>query len=80
MIHSGHIQNGKTLWTWVVITVFFIGLIVSTGLKWNQIDRNVQDIQVVGEKADENEKQIIRFEGRFDNIDHALERIEDKIE
>ena len=79
MIHNGHIQNGKILWTWVVITVFFVGLVVSTGLKWNQIDRNVQEIQVVGEKADENEKQIIRFEGWFNNIDEALKRIEDKI-
>ena len=77
-MHEIHI-NSKALWTWLSIGAFIVILITTTGLKWNQIDRNEQEIQVVGEKADENEKDIIRFKVRFDDIDDALERIEKKL-
>lgn len=72
--------NGRTLWVWITIVVFFVGLAVSTGLKWNQIDINKENIDCVEVKAEKNEKDIIRFEERFDNIDKSLDRILDKLD
>lgn len=77
-------QNQKNRMVRIYISVFGIGVIVvgmiaAGAVKWNTINTNKVEIETIEVIARDNRENIVRFEERFDDIDDALKRIEDKI-
>jgi len=67
--NKGHvITNGRTLWIWILIGSFAIGATITIGLKWDQIDRNKQDIEIMEMEQREQRDVLIRIDENVKDI------------
>ncbi len=63
----------------LALTIFVVwrASIAKSAVLEKTVDDNVIKIAVVRRKADENEKSIIRFEGKIDNLQKGQREIKD---